>query len=83
MSIPQEPTKELLDSRWREPWDLVAQGISKHLVLVFVCVCVCVLLACTSMCHVRAWCLKKEKKAFYSLELELQRVSSHHMGAGN
>lgn len=38
-------------------------------------------LQCVSVHHMYAWCLRVQKRALNSLELELQKIVSHDMGA--
>lgn len=45
--------------------------------------CMGFLPACLCMHHVHAGSLGGQKRALNSLELELQAVVSHHVGAGN
>jgi hypothetical protein len=43
--------------------------------------CMSVLPACMSVHH--AWCLQKTEEVSDALDLKLQMVMSHHVGAGN
>lgn len=42
-----------------------------------------VLLACLPVRHMCPWSLRKPEEGMDAVELELQTVSSHHVGAGN